>query len=49
MGNRQLIPSQNLLHHFTAVAAAMSDDELPVKVHSILALTQMIIVHESSP
>jgi hypothetical protein len=26
----------------------MSDDELPVKVHSILALTQMIIVHESS-
>jgi len=27
----------------------MSDDELPVKVHSILALTQMIVVHESSP
>jgi len=27
----------------------MSHDELPVKVHAILALTQMIIVHESSP
>ena len=27
----------------------MLDDELPVKVHAILALTQMIVVHESSP
>lgn len=26
----------------------MSDEELPVKVHSILALTQMITAHESS-
>jgi importin-7 len=41
-------PLQNLRHHFTAVAAAMSDEELPVKVHSILALTQMITAHESS-
>ena len=49
MGTHRLTFPQNLLHHFTAVAAAMSDDELPVKVHAILALTQMIIVHESSP
>ena len=27
----------------------MSHEELPVKVHGILALTQMIIVHESGP
>ena len=44
----RLIGLQNLHLHFTAVAAAMSDEELPVKVHAILALTQMIIIHESS-
>ena len=41
-------PRQNLHHNFTAVVAAMADNELPVKVHSNLALTQMITIHESS-
>lgn len=37
---------QNLHSHFTALGGAMAHEELPVKVHATLALTQMIVLHE---
>jgi importin-7 len=40
--------TKNLNTHFSAVAAALDDPELPVKVHAILALTQMVVSHDSS-
>lgn len=42
------VGSKNLNLNFTAVAAALDDEELPVKVHSVLALTQMIVSHDTS-
>lgn len=33
--------------HFAAVATALDDPELPVRVHASLALTELIIAHES--
>ena len=32
--------------HFRAVAAVMDDPELPVRVQSALALTEMVTTHE---
>ncbi|KDQ62833.1 hypothetical protein JAAARDRAFT_30743 [Jaapia argillacea MUCL 33604] len=38
---------ETLNHHFQAVAAALDDQELPVRVHAALALTEMITSHDS--
>jgi hypothetical protein len=38
---------QNLNLHFRAVAAASDDPEFPVRVQAALALTEMVIAHES--
>ncbi|KAJ7274060.1 armadillo-type protein [Mycena rebaudengoi] len=38
---------ENLSTHFRAVAAALDDPELPVRVQAALALTEMVILHDS--
>ncbi|KAH9851744.1 ARM repeat-containing protein [Lenzites betulinus] len=38
---------QHLSQHFTAVAAAIDDPELPVRVHACLALTEMVTDSET--
>ncbi|TFK34758.1 armadillo-type protein [Crucibulum laeve] len=38
---------ENLNIHFRAVAAALDDPEIPVRVQAALALTEMVIAHES--
>ncbi|KAI0647875.1 ARM repeat-containing protein [Trametes meyenii] len=38
---------QHLHQHFTAVAAAIDDPELPVRVHACLALTEMVTDSQS--
>jgi hypothetical protein len=37
---------QSLNRHFTAVASALNDTELPVRVHAALALTEILENHE---
>jgi hypothetical protein len=32
--------------HFRAVAAALDDPELPVRVQAALALTELVVLHE---
>jgi len=38
---------QNVSQHFAAIATAMDDPELPVRVQAVLALTEMVTVHDS--
>ncbi|EGN93981.1 hypothetical protein SERLA73DRAFT_115471 [Serpula lacrymans var. lacrymans S7.3] len=38
---------ENLNNHSRAVAMALDDPELPVRVQAALALTEMIVIHES--
>ncbi|KAF8887163.1 armadillo-type protein [Infundibulicybe gibba] len=38
---------ENLNVHFRAVAAALDDTECPVRVHAALALTELVVIHES--
>lgn len=38
---------QVLGQHFTAVSACLDDPELPVRIQACMALTEMIIVHET--
>lgn len=37
---------ENINQHFRAVAACMDDPELPVRVQAVLALTELVTVHE---
>ncbi|KZT09181.1 ARM repeat-containing protein [Laetiporus sulphureus 93-53] len=38
---------QILSQHFTAIASCLDDPELPVRVQACLALTEMVVCHES--
>ncbi|KAL6303891.1 ARM repeat-containing protein [Sparassis latifolia] len=43
----QFSNDEYLRSHFTALAACLDDAELPVRVQAVLALTEMVTVHES--
>ena len=46
--NDHIWSSEELLsQHIQAVASALDDPEIPVKVQAILTLTEMVIVYES--